>query len=53
MGTSNKSELFMGYFTKHGDGGADYLPLGDLYKTQVRGLAEHVGLPRKLIDKAP
>jgi NAD+ synthase len=53
MGTSNKSELFMGYFTKHGDGGVDYMPLGDLYKTQVRGLAEHLGVPRKFIDKAP
>ncbi len=53
MGTGNKSELLMGYFTKHGDGGVDYLPLGDLYKTQVRGLAADIDLPRKFIDKPP
>jgi NAD+ synthase len=53
MGTGNKSELFMGYFTKFGDGGADYLPLGDLYKTQVRGLAADIGLPSKFIEKTP
>ena len=53
MGTGNKSELFMGYFTKHGDGGVDYLPLGDLYKTKVRGLAADIGLPQKFIDKPP
>ena len=53
MGTGNKSEILMGYFTKHGDGGVDYQPIGDLYKTQVRGLAEDIGLPRKFIEKPP
>lgn len=53
MGTGNKSEIFMGYFTKHGDGGVDYQPLGDLYKTQVRGLARAIDLPREFLDKAP
>jgi NAD+ synthase len=53
LGTGNKSELFMGYFTKHGDGGVDYQPLGDLYKTQVRSLAEDIGLPGSIIDKPP
>jgi len=53
MGTGNKSELLMGYFTKFGDGGADYQPLGDLYKTQVRGLAADIGLPAKFIGKPP
>ena len=53
MGTGNKSELLMGYFTKHGDGGVDYQPLGDLYKTQVRGLAPDIGVPQALIDKPP
>jgi NAD+ synthase len=53
MGTGNKSELFMGYFTKHGDGGVDYLPLGDLYKTQVRELARDIEIPTKFIDKPP
>jgi NAD+ synthase len=53
MGTGNKSELFMGYFTKYGDGGVDYQPLGDLYKTQVRGLAEDIGVPAKFVEKPP
>ena len=53
MGTGNKSELFMGYFTKYGDGGVDYNPLGDLYKTQVRGLAADIELPAKFIEKPP
>lgn len=53
MGTGNKSELFMGYFTKYGDGGVDYQPLGDLYKTQVRGLAADIGLPSSFIEKPP
>lgn len=53
LGTSNKSELLVGYFTKYGDGGSDLLPMGDLYKTQVRILAGHLGLPQWIIDKAP
>ena len=53
IGTGNKSEVFMGYFTKYGDGGVDYQPLGDLYKTQVRGLAQHIGLPLRFLDKPP
>lgn len=53
MGTSNKSELLTGYFTKFGDGGADFCPLGDLYKTEVRQLAREVGVPLSIIDKAP
>jgi len=53
MGTGNKSELLMGYFTKYGDGGVDYQPLGDLYKTQVRGLAPDIGVPQAFIDKPP
>ncbi len=52
-GTGNKTELEVGYFTKYGDGGADILPLGDLYKTEVFSLAEHLGVPRKIIDKKP
>ena len=42
MGTGNKSELLVGYFTKYGDGGVDFLPIGDLYKTEVRELARKV-----------
>jgi len=53
MGTSNKSELLTGYFTKFGDGGADYCPIGDLYKTEVRELARQIGVPQGIIDKAP
>ncbi len=53
MGTSNKSELLMGYFTKFGDGGADFCPIGDLYKTEVRQLAKEIGVPLNLIKKAP
>ena len=53
MGTGNKSEIAMGYFTVFGDGGADFLPIGDLYKTQVREMASFLGLPKRIIDKVP
>lgn len=53
IGTGNKSELALGYFTKGGDGGVDFQPLGDLYKTQVREMARHLGLPRKILEKTP
>lgn len=53
VGTSNKSELKLGYGTKFGDLAADLLPIGDLYKTEVYSLAEHVGLPDEIIKKAP
>lgn len=53
LGTANRSERLLGYFTKHGDGGADLYPLGDLYKTEVRALAPQVGLPRRIIAKEP
>ncbi len=53
MGTGNKSELLLGYFTKYGDGGVDLLPLGDLYKTQVRELAERLKLPESIRTRAP
>jgi NAD+ synthase len=52
-GTSNKSELKAGYFTKFGDGASDILPIGNLFKTQVRALAEEIGIPQRIIDKAP
>jgi NAD+ synthase len=53
LGTGNKSELMLGYFTKYGDGGVDFLPIGDLYKTQVMQLASYVGLPDFIVDKPP
>jgi NAD+ synthase len=53
VGTGNKTELSIGYFTKYGDGGVDLLPLGDLDKTTVRGLARELGVPAVVIRKAP
>ncbi len=53
IGTSNKSEICLGYWTKFGDGGADFQPIGDLYKTQVREMARHLGLPRRILEKPP
>lgn len=50
-GTGDRSELLIGYFTKYGDGGADFLPIAHLYKTQVRELARHLGLPSRLVEK--
>lgn len=52
-GTSNKSEMLVGYFTKYGDGGVDFQPLGDLYKTQVCQLARHLKIPAPIIKKPP
>ncbi len=53
VGTGNKSELTMGYFTKYGDGGVDILPLGDLTKTQVYKLAKVLNIPQRIIKKPP
>ena len=53
VGSGNRSELTIGYFTKYGDGGVDILPLGSLVKSQVRELATHLGMPREIIDKPP
>jgi len=52
-GTSNKSEILVGYFTKYGDGGADIQPIGDLYKTQVWELAKYLKIPQAIISKPP
>ncbi len=46
LGTGDKSEILLGYFTKYGDGGVDLLPIGDLYKVQVRRLAEIMGFEK-------
>jgi len=50
-GTGDRSELLIGYFTKYGDGGVDFLPIGCLYKSQVRRLALHLGVPVKIAWK--
>ena len=52
-GCSNKTELLIGYFTKYGDGGSDFMPIGDLYKTQVYQVAEYIGIPKPIIEKPP
>lgn len=52
-GTGNKSELMVGYFTKHGDGATDILPIGGLLKKQVRRLAKELGVPEHIITKPP
>lgn len=51
IGCGNRSELRSGYFTKYGDGGADLHLVGCLYKTQVKQLASHLGLPKHVINK--
>ncbi|MBC7338437.1 MAG: NAD(+) synthase [Firmicutes bacterium] len=53
VGTGNRSELHVGYFTKYGDGGVDLLPLAGLVKSQVRELARHLGIPERIITKPP
>ncbi len=53
VGTSNKSELMLGYGTKYGDLACDIMPLGELYKTEVRELAEYLQLPADIIEKPP
>jgi NAD+ synthase len=53
VGTDNRSELKLGYFTKYGDGGIDIAPLGNLVKLEVRGLAREMGIDQKIIIKAP
>jgi NAD+ synthase len=53
LGTGNKSELLTGYFTKHGDGAADLLPIGDIYKTQARRIAAQLGVPEAVRQRPP
>ncbi|MCE4626788.1 MAG: NAD+ synthase [Desulfurococcales archaeon] len=51
LGTGDRSEILIGYYTKYGDGGVDILPIGILYKNQVRRLALHLGVPEKIALK--
>ena len=53
VGTTNRSELLMGYMTKYGDGAEDIMPMGGIYKTQVWELAKIIGVPQEVIDKVP
>ena len=53
VGTGNRSELSIGYFTKYGDGGVDLLPIGNLLKSEVRAAARALGVPDAVIEKAP
>jgi len=50
-GTGDKSEDLIGYFTKYGDGGVDFLPIAHLYKTQVKNLGTHLGIPSQILNK--
>ncbi len=52
-GTGNKSEFYMGYFTKYGDAAADFFPIGALLKKEVRSLAMQMNLPKEFLEKAP
>jgi NAD+ synthase len=53
IGTPNKHEQEQGFFVKYGDGGADVMPIGNLYKTQVYQLAEYLGIPESIIERTP
>ncbi|MCL5130473.1 NAD(+) synthase [Algibacter sp. L4_22] len=53
IGTPNKHEVEQGFFVKHGDGAADVMPIGHLYKTQVYQIAKYLGVPQEIIDRTP
>jgi NAD+ synthase len=53
LGTGNRSELLVGYYTKYGDGGVDILPIGGLYKSEVREVARSLGVDEDIIEKPP
>jgi NAD+ synthase len=53
VGTGNRSEVMVGYFTKYGDAGVDLLPLASLYKHQVRDIAREIGVPEPVIARPP
>ncbi|MBR8537505.1 NAD(+) synthase [Carboxylicivirga sediminis] len=53
IGTPNKHEVQQGFFVKYGDGGADVMPIGNLFKTQVYELARELGVPQEIIDRTP
>jgi NAD+ synthase len=53
VGSSNRSELTIGYFTKYGDGGVDIVPLANMVKSEVKKMARFLGVPQAIIDKPP
>jgi len=53
MGTTNKTELMLGYYTKYGDGGVDFEPLAGIYKTEIIRIAKHIGIPDNIVNKPP
>lgn len=53
LGTPNKHEVEQGFFVKYGDGGADVMPIGGLYKAQVYQLADYLGVPEEIIHRTP
>jgi NAD+ synthase len=53
IGTPNKHEQEQGFFVKYGDGGADVMPIGNLYKTQVYQLADYLGVPKGILERTP
>lgn len=53
IGTPNKHEQEQGFFVKYGDGGADLMPIGNLYKSQVYQLANYLGIPKGIIERTP
>ncbi len=53
VGTGNRTEIMLGYFTKYGDGAADFFPIGKLWKTQVFQLAKEMKLPKEFLEKTP
>ncbi|MBY8991819.1 MAG: NAD+ synthase [Candidatus Lokiarchaeota archaeon] len=52
-GTGNRTEIAIGYFTKYGDGGVDFEPIGGLYKCEVREIAKLLNIPNRIINKPP
>jgi NAD+ synthase len=52
-GTGNRAEIAIGYFSKHGDGGVDLLPIGQLLKSDVRALARELKIPSSIIERTP
>jgi NAD+ synthase len=53
VGTGDRSEIEVGYFTKHGDGGVDILPIASIYKTDLGGIARELGIPSRIIERTP